>query len=236
MNFNVLHAATNNRFVNGDDIWLNNLALIALFNNFKITSSSGKYLKNIDHAHLVSLMYKLLTSGRGSDGLSIGFGRDRNGRQGELTDNKNVEGKYHVRLFLKDIFGFAEMQEKTIYGHGYELTLTRNTDNAVLNKTIATNIGKVKRNCIEWYVPHYTASLEQQTIVSQQIVIKTPTELQYIEISVFKKEINTRNSWSFELGTQDGIKISIMTIIGFQQRGRQDSQNLAYDAFYIDLQ
>ena len=32
---------------------------------------------------------------------------------------------------LKYIFGFAEHQEKEIYGLGYKLTLTRKTDNAV---------------------------------------------------------------------------------------------------------
>ena len=60
------------------DIWLINLGAIALFSNFKLTTSSEKHLENIDHAHIVSLMYKLLTSSRDSDDLSIGFDRDRN--------------------------------------------------------------------------------------------------------------------------------------------------------------
>ena len=34
----------------------------ALFSNCKLTSSSGKHLENISHAHIVSLMNKLLTS------------------------------------------------------------------------------------------------------------------------------------------------------------------------------
>ena len=80
LNFDALHAATNNRYVDGDDIWLINLALIALNNNFQLTAGSGKHLENIDHAHIVSLMYKLLTSNRRSDDLSIGFDRDRNRR------------------------------------------------------------------------------------------------------------------------------------------------------------
>ena len=32
---------------------------------------------------------------------------------------------------LKDIFGFAENQEKGTYGLSYKLTLTRNSENAV---------------------------------------------------------------------------------------------------------
>ena len=39
--------------------------------------SSGKHLQDISHAHIVSLLYKLITSARGSDDLSIGFDRDR---------------------------------------------------------------------------------------------------------------------------------------------------------------
>ena len=40
---------------------------------------------------------------------------------------------------LKDIFGFAEHQERSTHGLGYKLTITRNSDNAVLNKANATN-------------------------------------------------------------------------------------------------
>ena len=89
-------------------------------------------------------MYKLLTSSRGSDDLSIGFDRDRNRRQRELTNIKTQKGKFHVRNYLKDVFGFAEYQDKGTYGLGFKLTMTRNTDNAVLNKGNAINNGKIK--------------------------------------------------------------------------------------------
>ena len=45
---------------------------------------------------------------------------------------------------LQEIFGFAEHQEKASNGLGYKLTLTRNTDNAVLNKGNAINSAKIK--------------------------------------------------------------------------------------------
>ena len=231
LNFDVLHAATNNRYVDGNDIRLVNLGPIALFSNYKLTTSSGKHLENIDHAHIVSLMYKLLTSSRGSDDLSIGFDRDRNRRQRELTNNKTQKGKYHVRIYLKDVFGFAEYQEKGTYGLGYKLTMTRNSDNAVLNKTNATNNGKIKINAIEWYVPHYTPSMQQQSILSKQILNKTSTQLQYPERSVFMKEVNTQNFWTFELGTQEGINIPTWIFVVFQQNDRQHNQNLNNDIF-----
>ena len=217
LTFDVLNATTNRRYANRADIWLIKLAAIALISNFRLTTSSGKHLENIDHAHIVSLMYKLLTSSRDCDDLSIGFDRDRNRRKRELINNKNIKGKYLMRICLKDIFGFAEHQEKATYGLGYKLTLTRNSDNAVLNKTKATAIGKIKINSIEWYVPHYTASLKEQGILMNQITDKIPTEFRCVERSVFMKEVNTQNLWSFELGTQEGVNVPKGIIVGFQQ-------------------
>ena len=112
------------------------------------------------------------------------------------------------------------------------MTLTRNSDNAVLNKADATNLGKVNINAIEWYVPHYTASMSQQALFSNQIVSRIPTELQYIESSVFMKEVKTQNLWKFELGTQEGINVPIWVIIGLQQQDRQNSQIENNDTFY----
>ena len=86
LNFDVSHAATNNRYVEGNDIRVVILGTIGFFSNYKLTTSSGKHLENIDHAHIVSLMYKLLTSSKGSDYLSICFDRDRNRRQRELNE------------------------------------------------------------------------------------------------------------------------------------------------------
>ena len=177
-------------------------------------------------------MYKLLTSSKGSDELSIGFDRDRNRRQRELTINKTQKGKYHIRISLKYVFGSAEYQDKGTYGLGYKLTLTRNTDNGVLKKDKAIANGRIKINAIEWYVPHYTPSIQQQSILSKQIKNKTLTEIKYPERSVFMKKVNTQNFWTFELGTQEGINIPIWIFrifIGFQQNDRQHDQNLNND-------
>ena len=231
LNFDVLHAATNNRYVDGNDIRLVNLGPIGLFSNYKLTTSSGKHLENNDHSHIVSLMYKLLTSSKGSDDLSIGFDRDRTRRRNELTNNKNIKGKYYVRIYLKDVFGFAEYQEKGTYGLGYKLTLTRNTDNAVLNKGNAINLGKIKINALEWYAPYYTPSIQQQSILSKQILNKTPTQINYPERSVCMKEVNTQNFWTFELGTQEGNNMPTWIFVAFQQNDRPHDQNLNNDTF-----
>ena len=153
------------------------------------------------------------------------------GRQRELTNNKNRKGKYHVTIMLKDIFGFAEHQEKGTYGLGYKLTLTGNSDNAVLNKANAANNAQIKINSIDWYVPHHTPSLAQEKILMGQIVNKKPTELRHVERSVFMKEVNTQNLWTFELGTPKVINVPIWNVVGFQQSDRQHNENLNNDIF-----
>ena len=232
INFDVLKAATNDRYANADTIRLVNLGPIALFSNYKLTTSSGKHLEEISHAHIVPLMYKLLTSNKGSDDLSIGFDRSRDRRKQELTNNKNIKGKYHLRIYLKDIFGYAEYQQLGTFGLGYKLTMTRNTDNAVLNKVNATNNAKIKINSLEWYVPHYSPIVEEYNELQIQIKQKTPKNLHYPERSVFMTEVNTQNFWNFELGVQENVNVRIWIFVAFQQMDRQNDQNLNNDTFY----
>ena len=160
LNFDVLKAASNNRYADTDDIRLTNVGAIALFSVYKLVTASSKHLEEVTHAHFVSLIYKIVTSSKDSDDLSIGFDRNRGRRKNELSTNKNIKGKYHTRIYLKDVLGYAQDQEKATYGLGYRLILTRNTDNAVLNKDNTAALGRVKINSLDWYVPHYSVNLE----------------------------------------------------------------------------
>ena len=77
-----------------------------------MTSRSGnEKIEEIDKAHVIYLMYKTISSSGESDDLSIGFQRKIEARERELTDNKTTKGHYHVRIYLKDSFGFAEHQD-----------------------------------------------------------------------------------------------------------------------------
>ena len=132
---------------------------------------------------------------------------------------------------LKDAFGFGEHQEKAILSLLYKLTLTTNKDDAVIDKVAGIADARIKIDRIHWYVPHYTPSIQQQGILSKQISIKTPTELRYIEGSVFIKAVRNQNLWNFERGSQESMNVPKWIILGFQQRDRQDSQNLKKDTF-----
>ena len=88
LKFDILKTASSNTYADADDIRLINLGPIALFGNYKLTTSSSKHLENIDYAHIVPLMCKLLSSSRDSDDLSIGFDRSRDRRKRDLNNNK----------------------------------------------------------------------------------------------------------------------------------------------------
>ena len=232
LNFDELKAASNNRYADTDDIRLTNVGAIAFFSVYKLVTASSKHLEDVTHAHFVSLIYKIVTSSKDSDDLSIGFDRNRGRRKNEISTNKNIKGKYHTRIYLKDVLGYAQDQEKATYGLGYRLILTRNTDNAVLNKDNRAALGRVKINSLDWYVPHYTVNLEEYTKLMTQIKKNTPTLLHYVERSVFMKELNTQNLWTFELRTQEGVNVPIWIFVAFQQSDRQNYQNLNNDSFY----
>ena len=125
-----------------------NIGTIALFSKFKLTTGNGKHLKEISHAQLVSLMYKLITSNKVKNDLSIGFNHRRDRRRNKLAQNKNKKGKYQLRIMLKDVLGFAEHQEKATCGLGYKLILTRNKDEAVLDKAAGITVARIELNHI----------------------------------------------------------------------------------------
>ena len=127
---------------------------------------------------------------------------------------------------------FCGMSRKTTYGLGSKLILTRNKDEAVIDKAVGTADARIKIDHIHWYVPHYTTNVQQENVLVQQILDEIPTEFGNVERSVFLKEVNDQNLWNFELNSQESMNVPILIIIGVQQRNGQDSQNLNIDSFF----
>ena len=92
-NFDVWHAAINNRCADNNDTRFVNIGPIALFSKYKLSTSSGKHSVDINHAHIVSLMYKLISCAKDTDDLSLGFDPHRKRRKLELTNNKKYKRK-----------------------------------------------------------------------------------------------------------------------------------------------
>ena len=79
---------------------------------------------------------------------------------------------------FKNVFGFAEHQEKAAtYGLEYQIFSTTNSNTAVMNKAPGIADAKIVFRSINWFVPHYTPALEQQDILSKQILGKKPREV-----------------------------------------------------------
>ena len=57
------------------------------------------------------------------------------------------------------------------------------------------------------------------------------TELQYPERSVFLKKVISKNPWTFELGTQEGIIIATWIYVVFLQNEMLHSQSFNNDTF-----
>ena len=108
----------------------------------------------------------------------------------------------------------------------YKLTLTRNKDEAVIDKATGIGDARFKIDHFDWFIPHYTPSLDHEKILVKQIVDKTPTQLRYFESSVVMKEVNNQKLWNFKLGAQETMDVPVWVTVGFQQQDRQDSQKL----------
>ena len=151
-----------------------------------------------------------------------GFEESQATRRQELTNNKTEKGTFFVRIKLKDLFGFAD-QEKITYGLEYSLTLKRNNNNDPIIRDNGVNAAKTNIKAISWYIPHYTPSMENQQLVMDQILDKDLTETFYTERTVLRKDVNTNNSWRFELGNS-GKSTQTYVVVGFQARNKIDSQ------------
>ena len=210
------------RYADGDQISLVNFGPVALFSEAKLTTSSGKHLEKVDNLHPISLMIKLLTSTQQTSQVMYGFEESSTIRRQELTNNKTEKGTFFVRIKLKDLFGFAD-QEKITYGLGYSLTLKRNNNNDPIIRDNGVDAANINIKDISWHIPHYVPSLENQQLVMDQILDKDPTELFYMERIVFRKDVNTNNNWTFELGNS-GESTPTFVIVAFQARNKIDSQ------------
>ena len=108
LNSDAIKETDSSRYANGKDIRLVILGPIVLFSDFELATISGRHLVFFSHDQIVSSMYKLKTGAKDTDDLSIGFDGDRRRGRDEFTTNKNINGKYHVRIMLRDIFDSAK--------------------------------------------------------------------------------------------------------------------------------
>ena len=101
-----------------------------------------------------------------------------------------------LELGFKNVFDFAEHQKNYLpYGLRYKLSLTRNNSIDVLKIAAAPAVAdaKIEISGKDWFVPHYTPSIEQKAILCEQILSKIPKQRQYVTKTSFIKVVNTTN-------------------------------------------
>ena len=134
------------------------------------------------------------------------------------------------------------IKKKTTFGLGYTLTLKRNSSNNVIIRGAGVDGAKVDVKDISWYIPHYVPSIENQQLdqTSIKVLNRDSTELYYTERTVFRKDVNTKNNWTFEFGDSGGSNCELSTptfvFVGFQARNKIDSQthdNATFDRLGI---
>ena len=91
---------------------------------------------------------------------------------------------------MKDVFGFVEDQENAIYGLGYQLILKKQTGIDAIITDAATANAKAPKEGFVWFVQHYTPNTTRKRSLSDQTVPRTPIEINFVEKSVFRKDIN----------------------------------------------
>ena len=110
--FEVIKKTDNSRYANSNDRRLVNLGPIASFSDFKLTTNSGKHIEDFSHAHIVSSMYKLITSAKDIDDLSISFDRHRGRRQREFTNTKKYKRKVSCEKFAEGYIWLCRTSRK----------------------------------------------------------------------------------------------------------------------------
>ena len=95
-------------------------------------------------------------------------------RRLELSTNTTEKEIFSVNIKLTDLIGFAD-QEKVTCGLGCTLTLKRNNHNDPIIRTAVVDAAKIDMKNIDWYIPHFTPSSENQQIIMDQLMNKDPT-------------------------------------------------------------
>ena len=78
-------------------------------------------------------------------------------------------------------------------------------------------------------------SIHNQSLVKEQILKKEPTELYFIERSVYRKDVNTNNNWTFELGQSAAMSPNwiIVAFMNTQKFDNQERDNSIFDRLPI---
>ena len=81
---------------------------------------------------------------------------------------------------LRYVFGFAELQDEATDYLTDKLPATRNQVKAVKTRAALTTNAQTVTSSNFWYAANYTPNVEQQAIITKQVLGRIATELNYV--------------------------------------------------------
>ena len=109
---------------------------VSFSREYQLFTRVGKHLKRIErNAHIISLMYNLLTLSKDSIDFSLRFDEKNARCKLAMTDDKiaHNSGRFPVKTYPKDVFRFADQRKIGIYGLGQNITINRDLVDKVIN-------------------------------------------------------------------------------------------------------
>ena len=224
-------------FANDANIRLVNYGMVALFSSVKLETSGGRTIEYIDHCHPNLLMYKLLTST--GDEYESGFVRNQGNRDSQLKgDHIAAErGHMHMMIKMRDLFGFVNDLEKTLYGLGFKLILKMNNNDRALYRINAgagavSNDANIKIRDISWCVPSIDPSNDNRIIVQKVLNKKNNVDFSYYERKTFYKNVPNATKFLFDLRMESGMERPQYIIVGFENNNVKEQTHDA-STFHI---
>ena len=215
---------------NTDNIRLVNNAFAYIFQEARISTSSGTEIEHNKNLGNVSTIMRLLTQ---KDGDLSSYFDKIDETEAEInnttlkkmlvnshTDDNN-KGKIRANLPLEYIFGFCKTFKKITKGLGFELQLkTSNEKKNILytNNAFGVNDVNVTINSIYLYIPSLVPSAEQQQMFNE--AIRENFTLSFDAWVTDRKPVNTGQEYQLDIGSASNINIPLYLIVAHQKTQR----------------
>ena len=226
----VVKAADEGVYANGDLITLTNNGLMYLFTNIKYGLGDME-IESLNHPGVATTM---LGSLKYSDDFSKGPGlmqcwtidttttttAANTGftiRQAYVIQKPNPNGTFSFAVPLEHILGFCEDYDKVVYGVRHTLTLVRATDdNDAIFRAADADAGKVKLSKISWMMPKVQPSDEMKYKLYKHIESKDVVDVGFRMRQCSVIQIPQATSMSWRLGVKTAPEKPRYIIVGIQ--------------------
>ena len=240
-------AANNNAYGNGDVVTLINNGMMYLFSDIRyhLASHEIEVLQNPGHATTMLGLLKYPDDFAKSQGLNQLWVKDENMGEAVIDEAQlNYNNGYFIRhkyiigdplpngtfsfkIPLKHFLGFCEDYKKVLYGMQQRLTLTRTNDDNAIFRNNAAAAGKINIERIRWFMPHVIPSDAYRLQLDKVIEKKEKIPVGYRMLQCDSIQVpNNQKPFTWRLGVKSSPDIPRFIIVGFQtNKNNNQEQN-----------